>query len=181
MWISECRVKRSLAAITILFSVVRLLMSIARHPGLERFGLYYMMLYRVTLSFLKFLFWYSSFVLAFGLSFYIIFHDDTKYSTQKNITTGDARNVETPQLIGSYTIRKINDSHDDQNFNIEFSEPVKKEGVEKLMFPPRGLHLNGSSLIINAERIAVRFHTLFTPFSQLITVNLHTPVAEKKY
>ena len=47
------------------------------------------------------------------------------------------------------------------------------------MFPPRGLHLNGSSLIINAERIAVRFHTLFTPFSHLITVILHTPVAEK--
>ena len=131
MWISECRVKRSLAAITILFSVVRLLMSIARHPGLERFGLYYMMLYRVTLSFLKFLFWYSSFVLAFGLSFYIIFHDDTKYSPKNNITEAAARKAESPRLIGYYTIRKINDSHDGQNINIEFSQPIEKEGDQK--------------------------------------------------
>ena len=49
------------------------------------------------------------------------------------------------------------------------------------MFPPRGLHLNGSSLIINAERIELWGSTQFLHhFPQLITVNLHTPVAEKK-
>ena len=75
-WADECRVKRALAAITILFTSVRLLMSVARHPGLERFSIYFMMFARVTGSFLKFLFWYSSFILAFGLGFYIIFHND---------------------------------------------------------------------------------------------------------
>ena len=50
------------------------------------------------------------------------------------------------------------------------------------MFPPRGLHLNGSSLIINAERIerAVRFYTLFAPFSPVNNCQLtHTRCRKK--
>ena len=86
-WANVCRVKRALAAMTILFTSVRLLMSIARHPGLEMCSIYFMMFYRVTGSFLKFLFWYSAFILAFGLGFYIIFHDDTEFHDSINGTT----------------------------------------------------------------------------------------------
>lgn len=83
----HCMVKRSLSALTILFSSVRLLISVARHPNLEQCNIYFMMFYRVTASFLKFLFWYSSFVVAFGLGFYIIFHDDVNDDKNNKMST----------------------------------------------------------------------------------------------
>ena len=135
-WASECRVKRSLAAFTILFTFVRLLMSIARHPYLERCSIYFMMFYRVTGSFMKFLSWYSSFIIAFGLGFYILFHDDTKRQTvannAKNVTLDVASSFSTIELHGTYILRNVTDKiNGSENVSIIFSNPSGKKNEEE--------------------------------------------------
>ena len=71
-------IKRALAAFLIILSWTRLLFQIARHPGgkTERFNKYVMMYRTVAKSFLKLMFVYGFFILAFSLGFYVLFHDD---------------------------------------------------------------------------------------------------------
>ena len=131
-WLKDCRVKRSLAALTILFTFVRLLMSIARHPKLERCSIYFMMFYRVTGSFLKFLFWYSSFILAFGLGFYIIFHNDT--TVAKKIENSQTNNKsirhDLHELIGKYIIKNETYENGTHSILINFDPPKEKDDRE---------------------------------------------------
>ena len=49
---------------------------VGRHPRLSAYNIYSTMFYRVLKTFTTFLIWYSLFLLAFGLGFYILLHED---------------------------------------------------------------------------------------------------------
>ena len=67
---------RHLGAIAIVFSWAELITLIGRHPKLLHCNVYVTMFYRVLNSFFFFLLWYSLFIVAFGLGFYIMLHND---------------------------------------------------------------------------------------------------------
>ncbi|XP_023324174.1 transient receptor potential cation channel protein painless [Eurytemora carolleeae] len=70
-------VNRHLAAIALVFSWTELITMIGRHPKLHHLNIYVTMFYKVLNSFLLFLMWFSMFIVAFGLGFYIMLHTDT--------------------------------------------------------------------------------------------------------
>ena len=67
---------RHLAAVAIVFSWAELITLIGRHPKLLHCNVYVTMFYKVLNSFFFFLLWYSLFIIAFGLGFYIMLHND---------------------------------------------------------------------------------------------------------
>eukprot|EP00090_Calanus_glacialis_P042815 TRINITY_DN758_c0_g1_i3.p1 TRINITY_DN758_c0_g1~~TRINITY_DN758_c0_g1_i3.p1 ORF type:complete len:564 (-),score=123.95 TRINITY_DN758_c0_g1_i3:119-1678(-) len=71
------QMKRELSAAAILLSWIDLVTMIGRHPMLSNYNTYLTMFYRVLKTFLLFLTWYSFFIIAFGLGFYILLHKDT--------------------------------------------------------------------------------------------------------
>ena len=72
----NCSIKRTLAAFTIVFAWARLLITMVKHPYLQRYNVYLQMLRKVCLSFMKFLYWYSFFIISFVLGFYVMLHND---------------------------------------------------------------------------------------------------------
>eukprot|EP00092_Neocalanus_flemingeri_P034714 GFUD01037775.1.p1 GENE.GFUD01037775.1~~GFUD01037775.1.p1 ORF type:complete len:1056 (+),score=250.31 GFUD01037775.1:1102-4269(+) len=68
---------RHLSAIALVLSWAELITLIGRHPKLLLCNVYVTMFYRVLHSFFFFLLWYSLFIIAFGLGFYIMLHDDS--------------------------------------------------------------------------------------------------------
>merc|ERR1719400_1024354 len=67
---------RSLAAISIMFSWAKVITLIGRHPKNNRLNIYVTMFFKVLTSFFYFLIWYGLFIVAFGISFYIMLHTD---------------------------------------------------------------------------------------------------------
>ena len=70
--------KRHLSAFIIVLSWSELITMIGRHPKLTEINIYVTMLYRVLGTFILFLTWYSLFIIAFALGFYILLHQDHK-------------------------------------------------------------------------------------------------------
>ena len=68
--------KRHVAAFIIVLSWSELITMIGRHPKLTEINIYVTMLYRVLGTFILFLTWYSLFIFAFALGFYILLHQD---------------------------------------------------------------------------------------------------------
>jgi len=68
--------KRELSAAVLLFSWIEFVTMVGRHPRLSSYNIYSTMFYRVLKTFISFLTWYSLFIIAFALSFYILLHDD---------------------------------------------------------------------------------------------------------
>ena len=48
-----------------------------RHPKLAQYNIYVTMFYKILETFATFLVWYSFFIIAFSLGFYIMLHNDT--------------------------------------------------------------------------------------------------------
>ena len=69
-----CEVGRHLAAICLLIAWIELIILVTRHPKLTRYNVYISMFYKVVQTFFVFLSWYSFFILAFALGFYIMLH-----------------------------------------------------------------------------------------------------------
>ena len=69
---------RNLAAIAILLSWSRMITLIGRHPKNNRLNIYVTMFFKVLKSFFSFLSWYGLFLVAFGLSFFIMLHQDVE-------------------------------------------------------------------------------------------------------
>lgn len=80
LWIPDerlseaCSVKRHLAAVAVVASWAELVTFVARHPRLSLYNIYVTMFYKVLKTFFFFLVWYSFFVVAFALGFYIMLH-----------------------------------------------------------------------------------------------------------
>merc|ERR1719225_1169472 len=69
---------RNLAAIAILLSWSKMITLIGKHPKNNRLNIYVTMFFKVLKSFFFFLSWYGLFIVAFGLSFFIMLHEDVK-------------------------------------------------------------------------------------------------------
>ena len=65
-----------MAAIVIVLSWSELITMIGRHPKLTSLNIYVTMFYKVLKTFIIFLIWYSLFIIAFALGFYILLHQD---------------------------------------------------------------------------------------------------------
>merc|ERR1719400_2524780 len=70
---------RNLAAIAILLSWSKMITMIGRHPRNNRLNIYVTMFFKVLKSFFSFLSWYGLFLIAFGLSFFILLHQDVEH------------------------------------------------------------------------------------------------------
>merc|ERR1719300_1300396 len=68
--------KRELSTAVLLFAWIELVTMVGRHPRLSSYNIYSTMFYRVLKTFIAFLTWYSLFIIAFGLCFYILLHKD---------------------------------------------------------------------------------------------------------
>jgi len=73
---TDCSVLRHVAALCILASWTEMIILVAKHPRLSRYNVYISMLYKVLQTFFLFLVWYSFFIIAFALGFYIMLHKD---------------------------------------------------------------------------------------------------------
>ena len=65
---------RHLAAISIVLSWAELIVMLGRHPKLKEYNIYVTMFLKVLKTFIFFLAWYSLFIIAFGLGFFILLH-----------------------------------------------------------------------------------------------------------
>ena len=70
---------RNLAAIAILLSWSKMITLIGKHPRNNRLNIYVTMFFKVLKSFFSFLSWYGLFLIAFGLSFFILLHQDVEH------------------------------------------------------------------------------------------------------
>eukprot|EP00095_Tigriopus_kingsejongensis_P000143 maker-scaffold188_size271682-snap-gene-1.26 protein:Tk00143 transcript:maker-scaffold188_size271682-snap-gene-1.26-mRNA-1 annotation:"transient receptor potential cation channel protein painless" len=73
----SCDIKRHMGAVALLLAWAELITMVGRHPRLARYNIYVTMFYKVLETFFFFLLWYSFFLIAFGLGFYIMLHQDT--------------------------------------------------------------------------------------------------------
>ena len=71
-----CQLKRHFAAISLVLSWAEMITLVARHPKLAQYNIYVTMFYKVLTTFTLFLAWYSFFIIAFALGFYIMLHKD---------------------------------------------------------------------------------------------------------
>eukprot|EP00090_Calanus_glacialis_P040329 TRINITY_DN7028_c0_g1_i6.p1 TRINITY_DN7028_c0_g1~~TRINITY_DN7028_c0_g1_i6.p1 ORF type:complete len:1012 (-),score=240.18 TRINITY_DN7028_c0_g1_i6:85-3120(-) len=70
----EEELNRHLAAIVIVLSWAEMIVLIGRHPKLKEYNIYVTMFLKVLKTFLLFFTWYSLFIIAFGLGFFILLH-----------------------------------------------------------------------------------------------------------
>ena len=75
---SPCVTKRYLAAFAIILSWSTLITLVGRHPKLSKYNVYVTMFYTILKTFAVFLVWYSFFLIAFSLGFYIMLHKDVQ-------------------------------------------------------------------------------------------------------
>ncbi|TRY61944.1 hypothetical protein TCAL_10560, partial [Tigriopus californicus] len=73
----SCDIKRHMGAVALLLAWAELITMVGRHPRLARYNIFVTMFYKVLKTFFYFLTWYSFFLVAFGLGFYIMLHQDT--------------------------------------------------------------------------------------------------------
>ena len=73
---SGCQVKRSMSALIIVLVWSRFLMSFAQCPFLKQYNLYLIMFTKVIQTYVKIMLWFASYIIAFGLGFYIMLHGD---------------------------------------------------------------------------------------------------------
>ena len=85
----EFEVNRNLAAIAILLSWSRMITLIGKHPKNNHLNIYVTMFFKVLWSFFSFLSWYGLFIIAFGLSFFIMLHEDVKIRQNNPADDGD--------------------------------------------------------------------------------------------
>lgn len=76
---------RLLSAISIVLSWAVLIVLIGRHPKLKEYNIYVTMFLKVLKTFIFFFTWYCLFIIAFGLGFFILLHNDV---SDQNATNG---------------------------------------------------------------------------------------------
>ena len=72
----DFELNRSLAGIAILLSWAKAITLIGKHPKHNTLNIYVTMFFTVLKSFFSFLLWYGLFIVAFGISFYLMLHTD---------------------------------------------------------------------------------------------------------
>jgi ankyrin repeat protein len=72
----QCGTERYLAAVALVLAWATLITLVGRHPRLSKYNIYVTMFYKILKTFATFLVWYSFFLIAFALGFYIMLHKD---------------------------------------------------------------------------------------------------------
>ncbi len=92
--------KRHLSAVAIVFSWAELITLVGKHPKLTRYNVYVVMFYKVMGTFFFFLCWYSFFIIAFGLGFYIMLYKDPPSKDEPKSEEDEGRYIffDTPWL-----------------------------------------------------------------------------------
>lgn len=75
--------KRPISGMAIILSWAELITLVGKHPKLTRYNVYVTMFYKVMCTFFFFLLWYAFFIVAFGLAFYIMLHNDNGKSLEE--------------------------------------------------------------------------------------------------
>ena len=83
----RCGVRRCIAATTIVLVWTRFLMVISKLHSLKSYNLYVILFFNVLRRYLKIMAWYGIYLVAFGLGFYIMLHNDV--AGQDNIASSD--------------------------------------------------------------------------------------------
>jgi len=83
---SNFELNRHLAAISIVLSWAELIVLIGRHPKLKEYNIYVTMFLKVLKTFIFFFTWYCLFIIAFGLGFFILLHNDAVDPSAQNGT-----------------------------------------------------------------------------------------------
>ena len=91
-----CETKRHLAAVAIVLSWATLITLIGRHPKLAKYNIYVTMFYKILKTFATFLLWYSFFLIAFSLGFYIMLHKDLPTGKQSSDNGDDYKFFDNP-------------------------------------------------------------------------------------
>ena len=115
---SECKVLRCISGIVIVFIVVRYLMSIAKLPRFKGCNLYVLMYYKVMKRYIRIMIWYSFFIIAFGLGFYIMLHNDTE-----NVM--ELQNDHKNETASNSTIRNTDDDRKKNKFRNPYHAIMK--------------------------------------------------------
>jgi ankyrin repeat protein len=76
--------EKALTAITLFIAWTRLLLLTGEHPAIS---LYFQIFKKVSSMFIKYLAWYSFLIIAFSLSFYVLFHDSMTYTSERNTSS----------------------------------------------------------------------------------------------
>jgi hypothetical protein len=87
-----CEVKRAISALIIVLVFSRFLGSLAQLPGFKEYNIYLIMFNKVMKSYFKVMVWFGCYILAFGLGFYIMLHDDKSTNSNTTITNGTRSN-----------------------------------------------------------------------------------------
>jgi transient receptor potential cation channel subfamily A protein 1 len=82
LYVNSPSIEKQLASVAILLAALELVMMTEQHPKLSTYAV---MLKTVSANFFKLLLWYFLLLLAFALSFYILFHDDSFDNPLKSI------------------------------------------------------------------------------------------------
>jgi hypothetical protein len=127
--LENCTVKRCLSAWLIVSMWIRFIGKSSKHPKLEKCSLYMSMFWQVAVTFFRFLFFYATFLIAYGLGFYIMLHHDTDLKKGgKNETEEDSVSQPLTRIkrkAGQKTINTDGEDEDPDPFNVPLKSLMK--------------------------------------------------------
>ena len=85
----RCGVKRSIAAIVIVLVWTRFLMAFSKLHRLKAYNLYVIIFFKVLQRYVRIMAWYSLYLVAFGIGFYIMLHDDIKKMSRETLSNAN--------------------------------------------------------------------------------------------
>uniref|UniRef100_A0A6P7GLG9 Transient receptor potential cation channel protein painless-like n=1 Tax=Diabrotica virgifera virgifera TaxID=50390 RepID=A0A6P7GLG9_DIAVI len=118
--------RKQLSSLSILLAAFELILMIGQHPKLST---NVVMLRTVSYNFFKFLLWYSLLLIAFALSFYILFTEGSKQPSANNTEGGDEDSFADPGKSVFKTIVMLTGEFEASDMNFE-TFPI----VSKLIF-----------------------------------------------
>ena len=126
--LENCTIKRSLSAWLIVSMWIRFIGKSSKHPKLEKCSLYMSMFWQVAVTFFRFLAFYATFIIAYGLGFYIMLHHDTgnrkggKNETEDSMVASPTR---TKRKANNKLINSDGDDDDPDPFNVPLKSLMK--------------------------------------------------------
>ena len=157
----NCKVLRCIAGLVIVLVSSRYLMSISKLPRFKNFNLYVIMFYRVLTRYVQIMVWYSFYLIAFGLGFYIILHGDVK-KKQKSYKPEDSANL-------TYVTDESDEDEKNNKFRNPFLALVKTTIMFVGEFEYSDFQITGGDISVTMTYL---FLLLFTFLMIIVLVNL---------
>ena len=155
----NCKVLRCISGLIIVLVSARYLMSISKLPRFKSYNLYVIMFYRVMRRYLQIMVWYSFYLIAFGLGFYIILHGDVRKKTTLDKDFKD-NTLET---------REANEDEKNNKFRNPYLALVKTTIMFVGEFEYSDFQISGGNISVTMTYL---FLLLFTFLMIIVLVNL---------